>query len=300
MNRKSKFTAETQRHKGKSQFKPFKLFKPIKPLLKSLCLSASVAFSMLLLLADTVNAKECILMEPEVLKKFIANRMIYNFVIFDVRPQFDVKMKYIEGATPAPLVDIEKEFVGKVDELIGKDVIIVGANTESAESVCRYMMKKDYGIRNIYVLKGGMEKWDGPVREDFSNIECDMITSRELINRIKSNKKVEIIDKRTADEYHQGHIPTAILKDSKDRNPSLKSRLQKREMRIKREQENITVVYVYPNEFQAIRDCRYEKYFSYGDKKNIYVLRGGMKVWEGEVEKDYLEILKGKVKERLK
>lgn len=269
--------------------------------------------------ADRVNAKECSLIEPEALKRAIENKSIYNMIIFDVRPRYtpdskrrfdlETNVKRIPSSLWAPLEKIELDLVGKVEELSDKNVVLVGEDTESAESVCRFMMKKDYGIRNIYVLKGGMEKWDGPVKEDITKVKCEMITSRELINMIKSNKKVEIVDKRSADEYHEGHIPGAGLQSGEMRQPSLKYLIQKRERRIKRARENTTLVYVYENEVQAMLDCKYEKYFThpawYPDgnkehKKNIYVLRGGMKVWEGEVEKDYLEILKGKVKERLK
>ena len=286
--------------------------KQIKPFLKSLCLSASVAFSMLLLLADNVNAAGCTLLEPAVLKRYIGNKSIRNMLIFDVTPRYDIdgKRKFdlstdrrrIPWTIWASVEDIEKELVDKVEELIDKDVILVGEDTESAVRVCKYLMLKDYGIRNIYILKGGMEKWDGPVLDDFTKSECRIITSRELINIMKANKNVEIIDQRQADEYHEGHIPGARFEDRRGGSmmrPSIKSRLQKQERSKKWEQENTTVVYVYPNEFQAMRDCRYVKYFSWG-YKDIYVLRGGMKTWEGEVKKDYLEILKKKVKERLK
>lgn len=269
--------------------------------------------------ADRVNAKECNLIEPEALKRAIDNRSIYNMIIFDVRPRYtpDSKRRFdlqtnakrIPSSLWAPPEKIELDLVGKVEELIDKNVILVGEDTESAERVCRFMMKKDYGIRNIYVLKGGMEKWDGPVKEDITKVKCETITSRELMNMIKSNKKVEIIDKRSADEYHEGHIPGSELRTGEMRQPTLKYLIQKRERRIKRARENTTLVYVYENEVQAMLDCKYEKYFThpawYPDgnkeyKKNIYVLRGGMKAWEGEVEKDYLEILKKKVKEQLK
>lgn len=264
------------------------------------------------LFVESVNAKECKIIEPEVLKRSIENKT-YNTVIFDVSPRFDninMKRKFdlstnrnrIPRTIWTSIKDIEKELVGRVDELIGKDVFFVGEDTASAESACRYMMKKDYGIRNFYVLKGGLEKWDGPLAGDILKVECKMINSPELINIIKSNKEVKIIDQRSADEYHEGHIPGARLEGREGSNkmrPSLKSRLQKAERFKKWEQENTTVVYVYQNEFQALRDCRYVKYFSWG-YENIYVLRGGMKVWEGEIEKDYLEILKKKVKERLK
>src|SRR3989338_3865022 len=193
--------------------------KQIKPFLKSLCLSASVAFSMLLLLADSVNAKECTLLEPAVLKRYIGNKSIRNMLIFDVTPRYDIdgKRKFdlstdrrrIPWTIWASVEDIEKELVGKGGEFIGKDIILIGENTESAESVCRDMMKKDYGIRNIYILKGGMEKLDGPVLDDFTKSECRIITSRELINIMKANKNVEIMDQRQADEYHEGHIPGA-------------------------------------------------------------------------------------------
>ncbi len=278
--------------------------------------------SMLLLLADSVNAKECSLLEPEVLKRAIENKSIYEMIIFDVRPRYtpdskrrfdlETNVKRIPSSLWAPLEKIELDLVGKVEELINRNVILVGEDTESAESVCRFMMKKDYGIRNIYVLKGGMEKWDGPVKEDILKVECEMITSRELMNMMKSGKNVEIIDKRSADEYHEGHIPGAVLRPGEMRQPTLKYLIQKRELRIKRARENTILVYVYDNEIQAMLDCRYEKYFThpawYPDgnndnkkaKKNIYVLRGGMKVWEGEVKRDYLEILKKKVTEKLK
>ena len=274
---------------------------------------------MFLLLADNVNAAGCTLLEPEALKKAIENKSIYEMIIFDVRPRytpdskrrFDIEtnMKRIPSSLWAPREKIELDLVGKVEELIDKNVILVGENTESAESVCRFMMKKDYGIRNIYVLKGGMEKWDGPVKEDITKVECEMITSRELMNMMKSGKNVEIIDKRSDDEYHEGHIPSAVLQPGEIRQPSLKYLIRKREWRIKRARENATIVYVYENEVQAMLDCKYEKYFTHpawyphGEeiaKKNIYVLRGGMRVWEGEVKRDYLEILKKKVKEKLK
>lgn len=270
-------------------------------------------------LADSVNAKECSLIEPEVLKKAILNKSIYDMLIFDVRPRYtpdskrrfdlETNMKRIPSSILAPLEKIELDLVGKVEEFSDKNLILVGEDTESAESVCRFMIKKDYGIRNIYVLKGGMEKWDGPVKEDITKVECDVITSRGLMNMMKSGRKVEIIDKRSADEYHEGHIHGSELRTGEMREPTLKYLIQKRERRIKRARENATLVYVYDNEVQAMIDCRYEKYFAHpgwypdGDKefkKNTYVLRGGIKTWEGELEKDYLEILKKRVKEQLK
>jgi len=240
-------------------------------------------------------------MEPEVLKRYIKNGTIYNMVILDIRPQFDQKMRRITRAIPASFDNIKKELVGKVGELIGKDVILIGEDTKSEESVCRYMMTKDFGIRNIYVLKGGMEKWDGPIAEDISEVECELITSRELINIMKSNRKFEIIDKRPADEYYEGHVPEAKLESGGGRGQfsTIEKYLRELERRKKWEQESVTIVYVHDNEWHAMRSCRYEKYWSWG-YKNIYVLRGGMKVWEGEVKKDYLEILKKKVKEKLK
>jgi len=289
-----------------------KLFSVINYLCNSsirvICVQVFV-LSLFFFIVASVNAKECTIMEPEVLKRYIENKTIFNMVMFDVRPQFDQKMRRITRTIPASFDNIKKELVGKVNELVNKDVILIGEDTESAESVCRYMMKKDYGIRNIYVLKGGMEKWDGPVKEDITKVECEMITSRELMNMMKSGKNVEIIDKRSDDEYHEGHIPSAVLQPGEIRQPSLKYLIRKREWRIKRARENATIVYVYENEVQAMLDCKYEKYFTHpawyphGEeiaKKNIYVLRGGMKVWEGEVKRDYLEILKKKVTEKLK
>lgn len=271
------------------------------------------------LFVESVNAKECKIIEPEALKRAIENKSIYEMIIFDVRPfythdskrRFDLEtnVKRIPSSLWAPLEKIELDLVGKVEELVDRNVILVGENTESAENVCRFMMKKDYGIRNIYVLKGGMEKWDGPVKEDITKVRCETITSRELMNMMKSGRKIEIIDKRSADEYHEEHIPGAVLQTGEGRNPPLKYLIRKREWRIKRARENATLVYVYDNEIQAMMDCRYEKYFTHpawypdGDKeskKNIYVLRGGMKAWEGEVEKNYLEILKKKAKEYIK
>src|SRR3989338_3851971 len=174
--------------------------------------------SMLLLFADNVNAAGCTLLEPAVLKRYIENKS-YNMFLFDVRPRFDsdmkrkfdlsTNMKRIPRTMWLSINDIEKELVGKGGEFIGKDVILIGENTESAESVCRDMMKKGYGIRNIYVLKGGIEKWDGPVAEDITTVKCKIITSRELINIIKSNREVEIIDQRQEEEDHDGHIPAA-------------------------------------------------------------------------------------------
>jgi 3-mercaptopyruvate sulfurtransferase SseA len=288
-----------------------KQIKSVKSFLKSLCLSASAAFSMLLL-AGRANAIECKIMEPEALKKAIKNKSAYNMVMIDVATRFDsagrrkfdlrTDRRRIPWTIWASVEEIEKELVGRVEELVDKDVVLVGDNTESAKNACNYMIKKDYGIRNIYILKGGMEKWDGPVLEDFTKIECKMIISRDLINIIKSDRKVEIIDQRQAEEYHEGHIPGARFEDRRGGSmmrPSMRFRLQKQERRKKWEQENTTVVYVYPNEFQALRDCRYTKYFSWG-YKDIYVLRGGMKAWEGEIERDYLEILKNKAKKYIK
>lgn len=277
--------------------------KPEKSCLLLLITSCLLLLVSCFFLVDSVNAKECAIMEPDVLKKYINNGTIYKMFVFDIRPQFDMKMKRIARAIPASLEDIKNELVDKVDELIGKDIVLVGEDTESAKNVCKYMITKDYGIRNIYVLKGGMEKWDGPIAEDFSKVECKLITSGELINIIKANRKIEIIDKRPAEEYHEGHIPEARLGrmggSGNKEQFSIKKNLRELDKRKKWEQENVTVIYVYPNEFQAMRDCRYERYWTWG-YKNIYVLRGGMKTWEGEVEKDYLEILKKKVKERLK
>ena len=275
-----------------------KLFSVINYLCNSsirvICVQVFV-LSLFFFIVASVNAKECTIMEPEVLKRYIENKTIFNMVMFDVRPQFDQKMRRITRTIPASFDNIKKELVGKVNELVNKDVILIGEDTESAESVCRYMMKKDYGIRNIYVLKGGMEKWDGPVAVDISEVECELITSRELINIMKSNRKFEIIDKRPADEYYEGHIPGARLGGSSGKGQF--STIEKYLRGL--EKENVRVVYVYDNEWHTIRSCKYLKYWSWG-YKNIYFLRGGMKVWEGEIEKDYLEILKKKVKEKLK
>src|SRR3989338_3371293 len=217
---------------------------------KTLCLSASVAFYMLLLLADSANANECKLMEPDVLKRYIENKSD-NMFLFDVRPRFDsdmkrkfdlsTNMKRIPRTMWLSINDIEKELVGKGGEFIGKDIILIVENTESAESVCRDMLKKGYGIRNIYVLKGGIEKWDGPVAEDITTVKCKIITSRELINIIKSNREVEIIDQRQEEEYHDGHIPGARFEDRRGGNvmrPSIKLRLQLMERIKKWEKEN--------------------------------------------------------------
>jgi len=261
-------------------------------------------FASMLLLVGSANANECKLMEPKVLKKYIENGTIYNMVVIDVRQEHDIKMKRIVRAIPATFDNIKKELVSRVGELIGKNVILIGEDTKSAESVCSYMIKKDYGIRNIFVLKGGMEKWDGPILDDISNVGCEVITSQQLKKIMKSNRKVEIIDKRPSEEYYEGHIPEAKLEGGwGNQFPinkfSIKNFLQELERRKKWEKENVTVVYVYDNEWHAMRECRYEKYWTWG-YKNIYVLRGGMKVWEGEVKKDYLEILKKRVKEKLK
>lgn len=266
----------------------------------SCLLPLALASCLLFLIADTVNAKECSLMGPEVLKKYIRNGTInnMNMLMFDIRPrsrQGNPDWKYIARTIPAPLSIIKRELVGKVKELIGKDVILVGENTKSAESVCGYMIKKDYGIRNIYVLKGGVEKWNGPVMdyESASKVECKSITPWRLMDMMKSNRKVkvEIIDKRPSEKYYEGHIPGARLEKTgreqeKIIQDSIKRSLQELEMSIKWEQENVTVVYVYDDEWRGRWDCRYRKYWAWWGYENIYMLRGGMKDWEGEVEKD--------------
>ena len=232
------------------------------------------------------EASECIIIEPEEMKRRYEDRAILlnDMFIFDIRPyKIANKGKRIPMSMGITYESIENELVYDIEVWKGKDVYLVGEDTESTENFCKAMIKKNYPIDDIYVLKGGMNKWDGSViAGKFEDVNCEEIDLEEVSGVKNSERKVEFVDIRSLIDYEKGHIPGAVGEGAFNRENLCLTGVFSRAVK-----EDGAVVFVGYTEAETVHRCRALKWAV--GYNNMYVLKGNMKVWKGKIEKGRFE-----------
>ncbi len=228
------------------------------------------------------NKKECIPMEAEVMSKSYEDNLAHSgmMYIFDVRSRSAMKNgKRIPMVMRISDVMFQSDAVYEIEDWKGKDIFLVGEDTESAVKACRTMIEKKYDVANIYVLKGGMKEWKGPVMTNqFKDVSCEGLSSPELVNIMNSNRKVDIVDLRSSKDYLDGHIPGAIMGDVFDIDKICYTSIFPEAVRNKG-----FVVFLGKTEEQVSLRCKSMKYgIGY---ENLYTLKGNMNDWKGPLEK---------------
>lgn len=104
------------------------------------------------------------------------------------------------------------------------------------------------------------------------NTKYESISANDMASELKNNKKVQVLDVRTAGEFSSGHIPKA--KNINVINGSFKNKIQ--------ELDKSKIYYVYCR--SGMRSAKACKILSkYGFEK-VYNLRGGIMAWKGTIK----------------
>ena len=241
-----------------------------------------------------LNGKECKAIESDEMQRRYENKHLLfdNMFIFDIRPlAAAVKGKSIPFVKQTNIDMFRVKYINNVEMWKGKDVYLVGEDTESTKSFCEEMIKKDYGVNDIYYLKGGIDVWNGPIRMPFKEVQCEGLDLHEIKKRMEEGQKVYIIDWRYPDDfYNGGHIPGSINGYGKEGifggiEDMLRGYFRFRPIYIKLITDNAIAVFIDDNEWKGLHRCRIEKRAS-GIMDKMYYLKGGMEKWEGPLEKE--------------
>ncbi len=244
--------------------------------------------------AEEVQKKECIHIDAKIMLKYFEDKpyAIDNMFIFDIRP-YPVAMKgkrmILTKLISRDIFNVK--YMHTVKLWKGKDVFLVGANTQSTEEFCREMIKMNYGVDDIYVLKGGMDTWKGPVVGRFNDTECTGIGSDKLREIIDSGRKIYIIDWRTPEDFRKGHLPGAIngygevgvqgwIEDQ------MRGYFKFRPIYTELMTQDAVALFVETNHASSLHRCRTEKWVT--GIENMLFLIGGMEKWDGPTEKGLL------------
>lgn len=233
-------------------------------------------------LISSLEASECILIEPEDMRMRYEDKSILlnDMFIFDIRPYMIAnKGKRIPMSMAITYESMENEHAYEIDVWKGKDIYLVGEDTESTETFCKVMLKKKYPIDDIYVLKGGMDAWNGPViTSKFEDMKCEEIDLQEVSGLKNSDKKIEFVDMRSLQDYEKGHIPGAVGEEAFSRENLCLTGVFSRAL-----QEDGIVIFVGYTEPETMHRCRVLKWAV--GYNSMYALKGNMKAWKGALEK---------------
>jgi len=110
----------------------------------------------------------------------------------------------------------------------------------------------------------------GNTTEQFKNVLCDEL--QQIIGNNAENQKFEIIDCRTPDEFHMGHIPGAQLIDLTD--PAFRGKIQ--------ELDKTKAYYVYCRSgSRSMTACRV---MADTGIENLFNVKFGLMGWQGPLE----------------
>jgi len=254
----------------------------IHKLIFSCILLLASCILLLVFFASSSEASECILIEPEDMKMRYEDRAILlnDMFIFDVRPYMIAnKGKRIPMSMAITYESLESELAYEIEVWKGKDIYLVGGDTESTDSFCKAMLKKKYPIDDIYVLKGGMNAWEGPIiTGKFEDVKCEEIDLQGVSGLENSEKKVEFVDIRSLQDYEKGHIPGAVGEGAFSRENLCLTGVFSRVV-----QDDGIVVFVGYTEPETVHRCRVLKWAV--GYNSMYALKENMKAWKGELEK---------------
>ncbi len=251
--------------------------------MKRILMISFLAITLIITFLSTLSeASECILIEPEEMKRRYEDKSILlnDMFIFDIRPYMIAnKGKRIPMSMAITYDSLENEHAYEIEVWKGKDLYLVGEDTESTESFCKDMLEKNYPIDDIYVLKGGMNAWNGPViTSKFEDMKCEEIDFIEVSGLKNTERKIEFVDMRSLQDYEKGHIPGAVGEGAFSRENLCLTGVFSRAL-----QEDGIVVFVGYTEPETVHRCRVLKWAV--GYNNMYALKGNMKAWKGVLEK---------------
>ncbi len=239
---------------------------------------------------DEQKKKKCVPVEPEeMLKRFSDESYFLKYMyIFDIRPYRVVtKGKQVQQSRLIGLNTLDSAAMYRINWR-GRNAYLVGENTDSAMGFCSQMIGRDFITEDIYVLKGGINAWTGPLYPRFDAVKCGVLTYSEVVSIMDSGRIVEFVDLRSRKNFNKGHIPDAVRGDAINEDRMYLNERSPLWARLR--DENGVVIFIGNTEFEASHRCRSARMGSGLDI--IYVLRGNMRGWEGDLEKEKLEILK--------
>ncbi len=244
---------------------------------------------------EKVKKKKCVFITSEEMERDHKDEAfrLKKMYILDIRP-YHVTMdkRQILASRPITLEDLHSDSMRTINWR-EKKIFIVGESTESAAYFCSEMIKKDYIVKDIYVLEGGIDAWTGPVSPRFNDTICGKLSYNDLVNIENSGRKVEFVDFRSRENYDGEHIKKAYRGDGINRNRLFENYRIADWLELK--ENNGVVVFIGENVQEASHVCRSAKRGTGLD--NFYILSGNMKGWEGEVKTEHMEIWKRKIKD---
>ena len=238
--------------------------------------------------------KECIPIDAEEMQRRYENKPLLfdNMFIFDIRPlKMAVKGKSIPFVKQTNWDMFRVKYIYNVEMWKGKDVYLIGEDSESTKSFCEEMLKKDYSVNDIYYLKGGIDAWNGPVRMPFKDVQCEGLDGDEIKKMMEGGQKVYIIDWRHPNDfYNGGHIPDSINGYGKEGifggiEDMLRGYFRFRPIYIDVIRDNAIAVFIDDTEWKGLHRCKIEKRAS-GVMDKMYYLKGGIENWKGSLEKE--------------
>lgn len=243
--------------------------------------------------AQEIHKKECLPIEAEDLLKLYEDKPTLNngMFLFDIRP-YSIARK----GKRIPLVKLispdmfKLKYIYDVTLWKGKNVYLLGEDSESAKNFCEVMITKNYGVGDIYYLKGGMNAWKGPNTKPFETTKCEGIEQNELLKMLKTDQKIYLIDWRLPKFfYNNGYIPGSINGYGKEGQfggieDMLRGYFKFRPIYIELMQDKAIAVYISYSEEASSHRCKIEKWAT--SIKNMYYLKGGIEEWTGELEKE--------------
>ncbi len=78
-----------------------------------------------------------------------------NAVLLDVRTEEEYRAEHIKGSVWIPLHELEE----RIDELKGKEIIILCLCRSGNRSRIACEILKNYGFKNLYNVSGGIIEW---------------------------------------------------------------------------------------------------------------------------------------------
>lgn len=243
--------------------------------------------------AQEKKGKECIPIEADEMQRRYENKpfLFDNMFIFDLRPYaVGEKVRGIPFVKRTNRDMFKVKYIYNIKLWKGKDVYLVGKDTESTKSFCEEMIRKDYGVNDIYYLKGGTDTWKGAIMVPWEEVECEGLGLRELTKMKDAGQKVYLIDWRyPKDFYNGGHIPGSMNGYGREGvfggiEDMLRGYFRFRPIYIKLVTDNAIAVYISYTEEAGRHRCRTEKRVS--GINRMYYLKGGLENWEGPIKKE--------------
>lgn len=130
-----------------------------------------------------------------------------DIILLDIRHQDEFATCHPHGSIS--IVFSEKGLVERtlnILSMLPKGVIILGKDKDQIDAAC--MQFENENIKVIGIAKDGIEGW---VTSKLPSETLKELSINELLNRLKNDKELQVLDVREPIEWEMGHIPGAQL-----------------------------------------------------------------------------------------